>query len=202
MTLVSDIPRPTAANVRAHSRLVRSLRVILPILVVAIAGGLLALAAGSAARREAGAPKETTTHIRMVNPHFLGRDDQGRAFEVRAGEAQRSDTNLQEVILRDVVLTLDVNGAHPTRMTANEGVFREDTRILTLKGDVRVDDGRSSNFATDEARIDTNTSTVTGAGGMQTQTAQGDMQAGEYSVTEKGDRVILRGGVRARLNQH
>ncbi|MFO1014732.1 MAG: LPS export ABC transporter periplasmic protein LptC [Caulobacteraceae bacterium] len=202
MTLVSDIPRPTAANVRAHSRLVRSLRVILPILVVAIAGGLLALAAGSAARREAGAPKETTTHIRMVNPHFLGRDSQGRAFEVRAAEAQRSDTNLQEVILRDVVLTLDINGAHPSRMTANEGVFREDTRILRLKGDVRVDDGRASNFATDEAIVDTRTSQVTGAGGMSTQTAQGNMQAGQYSVTDKGDRVILRGGVRARLNQH
>ena len=138
----------------------------------------------------------------MVSPHFFGRDRQGRAFEVSATEAARSDANMQEVLLEDVSVTLDVNGAHPSRMTAEHGAYREDTRILRLRGNVRVDDGRASSIATNEAVVDTRAGTVVGDQRVASQTTAGDIQAGEYQVQDRGDRVIFRGGVRARVNSH
>jgi lipopolysaccharide export system protein LptC len=197
-----DTPRIPAAAFRAHSRLIRLLRVVLPGMVLGLAALLGLLILNHAVRVEATAPRETATQIRMVNPHFFGRDRQGRAFEVSAAEAARSDSNMQEVLLEDVSVTLDVNGAHPSRMTADHGAYREDTRILLLRGNVRVDDGRASSIATNQATVDTRAGTVVGDQRVASRTTAGDIQAGEYQVENRGDRVIFRGGVRARVNPH
>jgi len=202
VSAAADIPRVSSASFRAHSRLIRTLRIVLPIAVAALATLLGVLVASHAVKVQATAPRETATQIRMVNPHFFGRDRQGRAFELGAAQAARSDANMQEVLLDDVSVTLDVNGAHPSRMTADHGIYREDTRILQLRGNVRVDDGRASTIATNDATVDTRAGTVVGDQRVASQTTVGSIQAGQYQVQDRGDRVIFRGGVRARVNPH
>ncbi len=197
-----DTPRVSAAAFRAHTRMVKTLRIVLPVAVAALAVLLGALVASHAAKVQATAPRETATRIRMVNPHFFGRDRQGRAFELGAAQAARSDANMQEVDLDEVSVTLDVNGAHPSRMTADHGVYREDTRILVLRGNVRVDDGRASTIATNEATVDTRAGTVVGQQQVASQTTVGSINAGRYQVQNRGDRVIFSGRVHARVNSH
>ena len=192
----------TNAQLRAHSRLVRTARVILPVLTLGLASSLAIMVGSHALRVQASAPRETVSHIRMVNPHFYGRDRQGRAFELTAAEATRADGDMQEVLLDHVVVTLDVSGAHPSRLSADHGVYREDTRILRLTSNVHVDDGRASSIVTNHAIVDTRAGTVSGARGVASQTTAGAISAGNYSVLEKGDRVIFHGGVHARVNSH
>ena len=60
--------------------------------------GLLgAFVVGQAVRAAAARPKELPTQIRMINPHFIGRDDQGRAFNLAARLAVRDDSDMQRV---------------------------------------------------------------------------------------------------------
>jgi lipopolysaccharide export system protein LptC len=187
---------------RAHSRLVRMLRVILPIIMLAVLGVLVALVSAHAIRREAAAHKNAGTPIRMVNPHFFGRDNRGRAYALGARQAVRDEQAFQRVLLTYPSITLDLDSAHPSKLTADLGVYHEDTRILYLKGHVKGVDQNRAEFATQEAVVNTRTGVVNSQTALAGQTNAAGVNARSFDVYDKGDRVILKGGVHARLNQH
>ncbi len=189
------IPR----RVRAHSRTIHLLRWLLPAAIVAILAVLGVFVGVDALHTQAARPRETPTQIRMVNPHFLGRDEQGRAFNLSARQARRDDNDLQQVFLDAPVMTLDVDGQRPSTLTADNGVYREDTRILKLTGHVRVDDSRDSTVATDQATVDTRTGAINGRSSLDAKGPNGTLSAGSYTATNKGDHLILRGGVHATM---
>jgi lipopolysaccharide export system protein LptC len=191
--------RTSPRQTRAHSRLVHLLRWLLPSGIVAILVILGVFVAEDALHSAGAATKDAPTQIRMVNPHFLGRDDQGRAFNLAARQARRDDKDMQRVFLDAPVMEMDVDGQHPSTLTADSGVYREDTRILQLTGHVRVDDSKASTVATDEAVVDTRAGTVNGRAAIAARGPTGAIEGGSYTASDKGDRLILRGGVHAQL---
>jgi len=184
---------------RAHSRLVLAMRWVLPTLILALLGLLGAFVIGQAVRAAAARPKEMPTQIRMVGPHFIGRDNQGRAFNLAARLAVRNDSNMQQVMLGSPVIVMDVDSDHPKTLTADHGVYDEDTHLLHLNGHVRVDDAAASTVATDEALVDTKAGTVSGVSALNGTGPMGQIHAGHYRAAEKGQTVILSGGVHAQL---
>jgi lipopolysaccharide export system protein LptC len=194
--------RPPRGKARVHSRLVRIMRVVLPMIMIGVIALLVALVAQHAARRQAAAHRDAATPIRMVNPHFFGRDNQGRAFTLGARQATRDETSFQTVLLSYPSITLDVKGPHPSTLTADTGVYHEDSRLLFLRGHVRADNAKQARFATDEALVNTLTGEVNGSAPLASETSTGDVQSRGFDVYDKGDRVVFKGGVHARLNQH
>lgn len=184
---------------RAHSRLVKLLRWLLPALIVALLGLLGAFVASEAMRSAASRPKEIPTQIRMINPHFIGRDNQGRAFDLSAQRAIRDDADMQRVLLSAPVIVLDAEGQTRKTLTADRGVYGEDTRLLRLTGHVRIDDGQASTVATNEAVVDTKAGTVSGPSEIAGAGPQGAISAKSYSASQKGGHVVLKGGVHAVL---
>ena len=192
--------RAARRQARGHSRLVHLLRWSLPLAlfsVVCTVGGYVAVDAMHAA---AARPEEGLIQIRMSNPHFLGRDDKGRVFDLSARQAARDDRNLQRVLLTAPVIVMTVVGEGRSTLTADHGVYREDTRMLQLQGHVRVDDSKSSTLSTNDALVDTRAGTVTGISRLAANGPQGAISAGSYAATNHGDRVVLRGGVRGSIN--
>jgi lipopolysaccharide export system protein LptC len=184
---------------RAHSRLVMVLRWLLPTLILALLGLLGAFVVGQAVRAAAARPREMPTQIRMVSPHFIGRDNQGRAFNLASRLALRDDTNMQRVFLTFPVIVMDVDSVHPKTLTSDRGLYDEDTHMLRLNGHVRVDDSTASTVATDEALVDTKAGTVSGVSALNGNGPMGQIHAGSYSATEKGQVLIMHGGVHAQL---
>jgi lipopolysaccharide export system protein LptC len=86
-------------------------------------------------------------------------------------------------------------------MTAKHGVYRQDTFGLNLKDDVRLDDGAGYRFASEESFVDTKTGNVSGESTMNGEGPSGQVQSRAYSVYDKGDRIVFRGGVRARFER-
>ncbi len=194
---VQRLPRGRA---RAHTRLVKFLRVALPAVMIAVIGALIAFVSIHALKRDAAAQSDAETPIRMVNPHFFGRDNLGRAYTLGAREASRDQKTFQRVILAFPTITLDVGGPHPSTLTADHGVYREDSRILVLNGHVKASDAKAANFASDQAVVNTRTGTVSGPAALASQTQVGVVQSRSYDVYDKGAKVIFKGGVHARLN--
>lgn len=186
---------------RQRSRLVRAARVALPIAVL----GLLGAAAGQVVWRTvtagARAPERPQAQIRMLNPRFFGQSSDGRAFLLTARSAVRDDADLKRVLLEGPTLTLGTDEPKPSRVTSKTGVYREDTLKLVLRGDVRLDDGGGYRFASDEAFVDTNTGVITGESVLQGEGPTGQVKSNAYSVYDKGDRIVFRGGVRTRLDR-
>ena len=174
----------------------------LPLLMVGVVGTLGALVVSHAVRRQAAAHQDANTPIRMTNPHFFGRDNQGRAYTLGARQAARDEQSLQVVLLQYPTLTLGVGGPNPQNLTADSGVYHEDTRMLLLRGHVRANNAKASRFATDEALVNTRTGTVAGNQALATQTTQGNVKSDSFHVYDKGERVIFNGRVHARLNSH
>ncbi len=191
------LPRGKA---RAHTRVVKFFRVALPAVMLAVVAALVVLVVAHALRRDAAAQKDAEIPIRMVNPHFFGRDSLGRAYTLGAREASRDQRTFQRVILSFPTITLDVGGAHPSTLTADRGVYREDSRILVLQGHVRGNNASNSTFATDQAVVNTRTGTVSGPAALASQTDVGAVKSTSFDVYDKGDKVIFKGGVHARLN--
>lgn len=184
---------------RRRSRLVRALRIALPVvigLILAGMAGAVAYNAVTAAPVQAAASNEP---IRLANPRFVGRDDKGRAFVLTALSATRDPADYQRVMLDQPALVLDEEGPDPLRISARSGVYHEANRKLDLQGGVKLQ-GAQTLFETAASLFDTKTGEVVGSGPIQGSGSLGDITAKSYGVYGKGERMIFKGGVHTRLN--
>jgi lipopolysaccharide export system protein LptC len=186
---------------RRRSRRVLLARIVLPVAMVTI----LALVGGQVIWRSVTAgdrrPAENKAQIRMITPRFYGQSSDGRPFIITARSAVRDEADLKRVFLDAPTLTLGVGSPAPTRSTADRGIYREDTLKLQLFDNVRLDDGAGYRFASNEAMVDTKTGNITGETALQGEGPTGQVQSNAYSVYDKGDRIIFRGGVKTRIDR-
>lgn len=184
---------------RRRSRLVRLLRIVLPGAIFLILAGLAGAVAYNSVT--AGPPEVASQDapIRLVKPRFVGRDDKGRAYVLTAASATRDNRDYQRVLLDQPALVLDEEGPDPFRITAKAGVYHEGDRKLDLQGGVKLS-GAQSVFETATSLFDTKTGELVGSGPIQGSGALGEFNAKSYAVYGKGERMVFKGGVKARLN--
>ena len=65
-----------------------------------------------------------------------------------------------------------------------------------------IRDAKMTSFQSDQAIVNTRTGVVEGPAAISGQTAIGTVRSNQFEVHDKGDRVIYKGGVHARLNNH
>ena len=186
---------------RRRSRRVRLMRVVLPATIAVILIGVGGQVAWRSMRAAARPPAEAKTQIRMIAPRFYGQSGDGRSFMITARSALRDDNDMKNVRLDSPTLTLGFDEPQPSRVTAKSGIYREDTMKLSLSGDVRIDDGAGYRFASEEAVVDTKTGNISGETAMLGEGPTGQVKSNAYTLYDKGDRVVFRGGVRTRLER-
>ena len=183
---------------RRRSRLIRALRILLPLLIVAILLGL-----GAQVVRHAIASKVETLSaegpIRLSNPRFVGRDGLGRAFVLTAEAAVRDRRDFQRVILLRPAVVINEGAADATRLSAASGVYHEGTRQLRLSGGVRLASPQTA-FDTVASLYDTRSGDLIGSGPIQGSGSLGEINAKSYGVYNEGGRLMFKGGVRARID--
>ncbi len=184
---------------RKHSALIRLLRRLLPavcLLIVAALGvsaGVNALLLRNVGGKVRGGPE-----IRMLNPNFQGRTESGKPFLVHAASAVRANGDNAKVTLERPVFTL---GAPQDRtvVRALSGVYREDTRMLDLHGQVTLDDTKGNHLATEHALVNTSKSEVTGETRIVGGGPLGRIDASSYAVLNGGAVAHFAGRVKSRI---
>lgn len=194
MTLAAPLPME---RWQRRSRRVRLARKLLPMAIVAIVLGMAGWVIGRALLP--GRLSAEVAAIRMLNPRFVGRDNQDQAFLIGAIQALRDENNDKRAVLEQPFITL---GA--ARIGAKTAVYREDVGRLVLQGQVVFDDGNGGRITTDEAVVDTRAGVVTGeprvtGGGVRAEGTFGNVQAGSYAIYDQGRRIVFKGGVKARV---
>jgi lipopolysaccharide export system protein LptC len=185
---------------RRRSRLVRSLRVVLPAAVGLILAGLAGAIAYNALTSQPAQARDTATPIHLTHPRFVGRDDRGRAFVITADSATRDPREYQSVRLIHPAMLMDADGPDPIRLTGAAGVYNESTFKLNLHGGVRLVDSKGA-FDTATALFDTKTGDIVGSGRIQGSGAPGELQADSYAISDKGDHMFFRGRVHTRIDR-
>ncbi len=187
------------ARWRARSQLIRRLRIVLPAamaVIIALMVGWMVFGAALARLGDSHLGGQALIH--MTNAQFFGRDSNGRPYVLGAAEASRDDRDLKLVTLRGPSLTLD-GGDQASRMTADGGLYREDSRIVSLHGHVLVRTAQGDVFRTDKAVIDTVQGSVAGPSPVTGSGPTGEISAETFGVYDRGARVVFRGEVHSRL---
>lgn len=205
MTAVSDMSAPAAPprrtsiqRWRRRSRVILALRIVLPGLIAAILVGLGASVAYNTLAGQKVSQDKSSDPIRLVNPHFIGRDTRGRPFVLSSVTATRDPQDYNRVYLDKPNLVLDEGGADPLHIIAGSGIFHEDTGKLEVSHGVRLSGARGA-FDTAQSVYDIKSGELEGAGPVQGRGSLGEIQAKSYGVYDKGARMVFSGGVHTRL---
>ena len=184
-----------------RSRLIHRLRRLLPFAMGLILLGLIVAAVVAAVMARYQPPVAQSEGVRLVNPRFYGRDDRGQAYVLAAESAERDPRRESRIALTEPDMTLNSEGARSTRIQADRGLYREDEKVLELKGDVRLKDAGGFQFRTEEAVVDTRTNVVRGAKSLEGSGPTGRIAADSYAIYDGGARTRLSGKVRGRITR-
>jgi lipopolysaccharide export system protein LptC len=190
------------ARWRARSRLIRRLRLILPAAIAAILLMMFGwVVAGGVLARIGEARPAGQALIHMTNARFFGLDSNGRPYVLAAAEASRDDKDLKLVTLKLPTLTLDSGSDRASRISADQGLYREDDRIVRLDGHVALQTAGGSVFRTDRAVADTVRGQVDGPAPVYGVGPTGEISAEGFNVYDRGARVVFRGEVHSRMKR-
>lgn len=185
---------------KARSRQIRFFRKALPAAIAVILVGLGGWVLVRSILTQMGDIKSATSTIHMTNARFYGRDENGRPYVLSAAEATRSDRDMQRITLSKVRLNFDAGGANKdSHISADHGVYREDDRILRLRGNVIMKDQSGNTFVTDKAVVNTVNNSVVGQEHVQGAGPMGAVASDSYAVYDKGATVVFQGHVHSQI---
>lgn len=197
----SPPPRPTGVQRwQRRSKLVGLLRIGLPAAIGVVFLALIGAVVVNSLKSAPTPARDSNEPIRLVNPRFVGKDDKGRAFVITAASATRDPNEYQRVLLERPALVLDEGGPDAMRLGGVAGVYHEGDRKLELTGGVRMSSAEAA-FETLTSQFDTRTGEVVGSGPIQGSGSFGEINARSYAVYGKGERMVFKGGVHARLEK-
>ena len=178
---------------------VKFLRRTLPVAAVATLIGVMGQVAWRSLQASAAtAPVVSESTVRMINPQFTGSGRDGSRYMLTAQAGVRDPKDNARILLDKPKVNVTQADGAATNTISDSGVFREDSRSLSLAGDVRVEEAGGFHFVANSAVIDTSTGKVIG-GNVQGQGPAGAVQSGSYAVSDKGVRMVFKGGVRSQL---
>jgi lipopolysaccharide export system protein LptC len=138
--------------------------------------------------------------IHMSDAVFHGRSETGKPFRLTAREAARDGVNPDQILLTAPIMEIAAgDGVGARRMTADNGVYHDNDKMLYMSGHVTVDDGQGTLFHSDRAVIDIDKDAAFGDTRVVGDGPQGHIEADSYRVDQKGRRVVFDGKVHGRF---
>ena len=193
---------------RRHSRLVRLLRVALPLTVVGALAVTVLITYFNPLRMLGSLPVNidklvvSGTKITMEKPRLAGFTHDARAYEMSAEAAQQDLTKPDLVELHNLHGKLQMQDKSTMTMSAADGLYNAKTQTLKLNMDILLVNktyrGRLS-----EATIDMSKGNVVSNAPVELKTLQGTLNANHLEVVNSGDLVRFTDGVTMdlKLNQ-
>ena len=133
--------------------------------------------------------------LRMLNPRFIGRTDNGGPYQLSAEVAERAQGENQPIELISPVYRTEAG----TIMLAPRGVYDERAQRVTFDGEVLFSDSNGNRFTTPNMMVDLEAGTLTGRGGVTGAGPLGVLQADAYELRDSDRALVLRGGVRGQI---
>ena len=184
-----------------HSRLVRVLRIFIPIAVVL---GLLGVALSSWLNPlrflsdfpiDIGKLVVSGTKITMEAPRLAGYTRDQRAYELSARAAAQDITKPDLVELHDIRAKLDMQDKSVVGMTAATGIYDAKSEMLKLGQNIVLSSSTGYQGRLTEAVIDIRKGNIVSEKPVEVKILQGTLNANRLEVVDAGDVVRFDGGV-------
>ena len=133
--------------------------------------------------------------LRMINPRFVGRTENGGPYQLSAEVAERAVGENQPIELVAPVYRTEAG----TIMLAPRGIYDELAQTVVFDGEVLFSDRNGNRFTTPNMIVDLEKGTLTGRGGVTGAGPLGVLQAGSYELRDSDRALVLGGGVRGQI---
>ncbi len=185
---------------KRHSRMVRLLRVLVPVGTAVVIAGITLVSWLDPMRILARLPTAqghlviSGTKITMEAPKLAGFTKDGRSYELNARAAAQDITKPDIVELHDIRARMEAQDRTPINLTAVGGVFDRKSGILKLAKDVMLKTP-SYEVILEEAIVDTTTNNIVSNKPVQVRMLQGVVNSKRLEIDKGGEVVRFVGGV-------
>lgn len=198
--------RRPVRRLRWHSRRVAYLKLMLPVVAMAIVSLVLAwpqIAVDDKRFRISAAriAPEEADNLRMLNARFVGVDEEQRPYVVTATTATQASTTAREVELQEPKADMVMNDGAWVALSSSQGVYHRDRRTLDLAGQVSIFHDSGAEFHTTRALVDLAASTAAGDEPVEGQGPAGTIKAEGFRIFDRGARLLFTGKAQVILHR-
>ena len=136
---------------------------------------------------------EQADSLAMLNPRFDGRDSSNRPFSITADLATQASGGSDVIDLELPKADITLEDGTWLALTAQTGRYRRKAETVEMQGDVVVFHDQGFEMRTEEAFIDLEAGTATGATPVEGQGPAGLLNAEGFQVTGRGARILFTG---------
>lgn len=184
-----------------HSRLVRRLRIAVPMVVALSMAAIIAVSVFNPFRLLAKLPIDagdlvvSGSKITMESPHMAGFTGDGRPYEVWARSATQDLTTQDHVDLHTLRAKVLGEDQSTTTIEAREGQFNSKAQLLKLYKDVYLHSSTGNEAWMTSADIDMAAGTVSSDEPVDVKWLGGTVRGQRLRMTDKGGLIRFEGGV-------
>lgn len=193
----------TAAFNPFYSRLIRWLRLALPLTALAIAAIVFTWSGPRQSLLTADMKpelKKTIGKNELVSPRFENTDAQNRPYTLTAQRAVQDEQDGNIVILDKPVGDMMLDNGHWVAMESAEGIFQQSERKLLLRGNVRLFHDGGYQLDTPELHIDVQNNTALSDKDVYGQGPEGTIEAKGLEGDNVKGTLIFKGPAKLVLN--
>jgi lipopolysaccharide export system protein LptC len=184
---------------RRHSRLVRTLRIVLQAL--AVAGILLFWASAhfipsdlAGLISQAGIDVKSNSVV-MDAPHISGFEGTRRAYEVKAARAVQSLDDPKVLTFEQIDAHIGLDDGGSAAVIAGTGIYNGNDNTLELKNNISITTTTGYAATIREAAVDLAKGNLRSSAPVEIRAKEGTLRADSIEVTDRGKYVAFRGGV-------
>jgi lipopolysaccharide export system protein LptC len=196
-TSTAATQRRARSAARRHTRVVKTLRVLLPLGGLAIVVVLFgtALLKSLSPLNSIGNIDVTSEGLVMNDPNLAGRLNDGRAYKVSAAKAVQSFSDTSRITLTDLMATLNVSDEQTVEVNSRGGVIDTDEEWMTLSDGIvlTTTDGYRADLST--ARLDFKNGSMVSDDAVNIQSKTFDLLANSVDIQDEGKVVRFVGDV-------
>jgi lipopolysaccharide export system protein LptC len=187
---------------RRHSRVVRVLRVAIPVAVVLGFTGVFLIAYLNPLRMLAKLPADignlvvSGTKITMEKPHLSGFTRDARAYELSADAANQDLKKPDLIELRNIHAKLQMQDKSTMELTATAGIYDSKAEIIKLDRNIVLSLSTGYRGELSQAVIDVRKGHVLSEKPIVIEMLHGTLNANRLEIIDSGDLVRFDGGVK------
>jgi lipopolysaccharide export system protein LptC len=187
----------SAGNITRYSRIVGSLKLVLPISAACI---LLVLVVLPNINGSAVEPKKlSAVDASMVAPVYTSHDAQNRPVEIKADSARQQPNTAGVTDLTNPKAVIDLGNGKKLNADANGAFYNEKEGSLNVQKGVVLRHSDGTTFTTEEAHIDVNGKNAEGNKPVLLQGNFGEVRGQGFKALEGGKTIIFTGQSSATL---
>lgn len=188
-------------SARRHSRVVRVLRVTIPVAVLVGFSAVFLLAYFNPLRMLAKFPIDIKnlvvagTKITMEKPHLSGFTRDARAYELSADAAKQDLAKPDLIELNNIHAKVQMQDKSTVELSATVGIYDSKGETIKLDQNILLSSSTGYRGRLSEAMVDIRTSHVVSNRPVEIDLLQGTLRANRLEIVDNGDLVRFDGGV-------